>query len=130
MIIENRKWSLVDWKYLVRKKSLLFSQLIFINIIKGTKSSTIESVNEFDNDTYAIVQYELTLRRRSRFYVFNLVFPALILSILNLVGFILPAKSGEKIVLEISVFLAIIFFQSYISNIVPNSSTGIPKICN
>ncbi len=101
-----------------------------MKILKGTKSSTIESVNEFDNDTYAIVQYELTLRRRSRFYVFNLVFPALILSILNLVGFILPAKSGEKIVLEISVFLAIIFFQSYISNIVPNSSTGIPKICN
>ena len=76
--------------------------------MKDTNICTIDTVNEFDNDTYAIVQFELKLRGRSLFY---LVFPALILSILNLVGFILPAKSSfGNISLSINYFLSSIYF--------------------
>ena len=86
------------------------------------------TANDFNQGNYPVLKVELNLRRRSLFYVFNFFIPALFLSILSLVGFILPAKSGEKIVLEISVFLAIIFFADAVSKIVPDSSKAISRI--
>ena len=86
------------------------------------------TVNEFDQENYPVLKVALNLRRRSLFYVFNLFVPALFLSILSLAGFMLPAKSGEKIVLEISVFLAIIFFADQVSKIVPESSKALSRL--
>lgn len=52
----------------------------------------------YDNDgTYAMIYIDLFFRRRTLFYSFNLITPGIIISILSIAGFILPAESGEKI---------------------------------
>ncbi len=40
----------------------------------------------------------------------------------------MPASSGEKVVLEVTNYLAVIFFSQYVADILPKSSLGIPKI--
>ena len=70
----------------------------------------------------------LELRRRTLFYNLNYVLPCFIVSILCLLGYILPAESGQKLPIEISTLLAIVYFSQNITNIVPASSQSIPRI--
>jgi nicotinic acetylcholine receptor, invertebrate len=46
----------------------------------------------------------LELRRRTLFYSFNLVIPSFIITVLSLLGFLLPPECGEKIGLRIIIF--------------------------
>ncbi|KAK6050466.1 Neurotransmitter-gated ion-channel ligand binding domain protein, partial [Cooperia oncophora] len=49
-------------------------------------------------EPYSTVTFYMLLRRRSIFYLFNIVFPSLLISLMTLVGFCLPAHDmSEKI---------------------------------
>ena len=72
--------------------------------------------------------FEIHLRRRTLYFVFNLIFPCVLISFMSLLGFSLPPDSGEKIGLEVTVLLSIIMFSQIITNIIPESSLSIPKI--
>jgi len=96
--------------------------------LEDSYQQTLNVTNEFDEGNYAIVRVALHLRRRSLYFVYNLIFPTCIISILCLIGFILPASSGEKVVLEVTNYLAVIFFSQYVADILPKSSLGIPRI--
>jgi nicotinic acetylcholine receptor len=80
--------------------------------------------------SFSMVDIILTFRRRTLFFSFNFVLPSVFITILSIAGFILPPKSGEKIGLQITNLLAVVFFLSYVSTIVPASSFGIAKISN
>jgi len=77
---------------------------------------------------YAHVVFTLTLRRRYKFYLMNIVLPCLMLSALILVGFLLPPDAGEKISLGISVLLAFTVFLLMIADSIPRTSLAIPLI--
>jgi nicotinic acetylcholine receptor len=72
--------------------------------------------------------FEIHLRRRTLYFVFNLIFPCVLISFMSLLGFSLPPDSGEKIGLEVTVLLSIIMFSQIITGIIPESSLSIPKI--
>ena len=74
--------------------------------------------------------FTLFLRRRTLYFIFNLVFPCILISFMCILGFTLPPDSGEKIGLEITTLLSIMMFSQLITTIVPDSSLAIPKICN
>jgi hypothetical protein len=48
---------------------------------------------------------------------------------MSVLGFFLPPDSGEKIGLEVTTLLSIMFFLQLITGIVPESSQSVPKIC-
>ncbi|XP_070542411.1 neuronal acetylcholine receptor subunit alpha-9-I-like [Ptychodera flava] len=50
-------------------------------------------------DPFPDVTYVIHLRRRSLFYVFNIIFPSFLACLLVAVGFYLPSDSGERITL-------------------------------
>ncbi|KAK2145502.1 hypothetical protein LSH36_677g02004 [Paralvinella palmiformis] len=77
-------------------------------------------------DGYAHVVFGLHLRRRSKFYVMNIVLPCLMLSVLIMIGFYLPPDAGEKISLGISVLLAFTVFLLMIADNIPRTSLAIP----
>lgn len=77
---------------------------------------------------YAHVVFTLSLRRRYKFYLMNIVLPCLMLSALILVGFLLPPDAGEKISLGISVLLAFTVFLLMIADSIPRTSLAIPLI--
>ncbi|KAG8137161.1 hypothetical protein E2320_005691, partial [Naja naja] len=63
------------------------------------------------SEPYPDVTYTLLLRRRASFYVFNLLLPCIMISFLAPLGFYLPADSGEKVSLGVTVLLALTVFQ-------------------
>ena len=47
---------------------------------------------------------------------------------MTVLGFSLPPDSGEKIGLEVTTLLALIYFSQIIQEIIPESSLSVPKI--
>ena len=72
--------------------------------------------------------FEVHLRRQTFFYIFNIIVPCIMLSILTLLTFWLPPTSAEKISLGLSVFLAFSMFMLLIAEEVPATSESIPLI--
>ncbi len=79
-------------------------------------------------DIYPFVMVVMHLRRRTLYFIFNLVFPCVLISFMCILGFTLPPDSGEKIGLEMTTLLSIIMFSQLIMGIVPESSMSVPKI--
>ncbi|XP_054459514.1 neuronal acetylcholine receptor subunit alpha-10a [Anoplopoma fimbria] len=78
-------------------------------------------------DPYPDVTYTLKLNRRASFYVYNLLIPCVMISFLAPLGFYLPADSGEKVSLGVTVMLALTVFQLLVAEIMPPSE-NVPLI--
>ncbi|XP_064608997.1 neuronal acetylcholine receptor subunit alpha-10-like [Liolophura sinensis] len=79
-------------------------------------------------EPYPDVTFTITMRRRTLYYLFNIIFPCLWLTILSLLGFWLPPDSGEKITLGITVLLAFSVFMLLIAENMPATSEFVPLI--
>ncbi|CAF4370782.1 unnamed protein product, partial [Adineta steineri] len=61
---------------------------------------------------YPFVLFTIQIRRRTLYYVVNVVVPCVLISFMTVLGFLLPPDSGEKLTLRI----------------IPASSTALPTI--
>ena len=77
---------------------------------------------EYGDDAWAHVKFTFTLRRKWLYYALNIIGPILCISLLNIVCFVVPAASGEKVTLCISTFLTLAVFLTMITNTLPASS--------
>ncbi|XP_053310972.1 neuronal acetylcholine receptor subunit alpha-9 [Spea bombifrons] len=75
------------------------------------------------SEPYPDVTFTLILKRRSSFYIFNLLIPCLMISFLAPLGFYLPADSGEKVSLGVTVLLALTVFQLMVAESMPPSES-------
>ncbi len=97
-------------------------RLLSVKFVKGNRT--------FSNseDGHADLSYTLHMRRRTFYYIFNVIVPCVMLSVLTLLTFWLPTTSGEKISLGLSVFLAFSMFMLLIAEEVPATSENVPLI--
>ena len=72
----------------------------------------------------------LNLRRKSSFYVLFLLLPAVLLSVLNVFVFVLPAGSGEKTGYTIAVFLSYALFYTILSESLPTNSDTVSTVAS
>uniref|UniRef100_A0A1I8IAX4 Neur_chan_LBD domain-containing protein n=1 Tax=Macrostomum lignano TaxID=282301 RepID=A0A1I8IAX4_9PLAT len=72
--------------------------------------------------------YTITIRRKTLFYTVNLIIPCVLISLLSVCVFYLPADAGEKMTLCISILLALVVFLLLVSKILPPTSISIPLI--
>ena len=77
---------------------------------------------------YTELTYSIILRRQPLFHTIQIIIPCVLLSLLNLMVFALPADSGEKISLGMANLLSLVLFQQLISNSVPPISDKAPII--
>ncbi|CAF1508128.1 unnamed protein product [Adineta steineri] len=77
---------------------------------------------------YPFVLFTIQIRRRTLYYVVNVVVPCVLISFMTVLGFLLPPDSGEKLTLQITILLSIVMFSLLISGIIPASSTALPTI--
>ncbi|KFU90269.1 Neuronal acetylcholine receptor subunit alpha-10, partial [Chaetura pelagica] len=75
------------------------------------------------SEPYPDVTFTLLLRRRASFYIFNLLLPCIMVSFLAPLGFYLPADSGEKVSLGVTVLLALTVFQLLVAESMPPSES-------
>ncbi|CAH8589909.1 unnamed protein product [Schistosoma mattheei] len=80
------------------------------------------------NEPYPDLRFTIYMRRRTLYYLFNIIFPCLWLTVLSLVSFWLPPDSGEKITLGITVLLAFSVFMLLIAENMPATSEFVPLI--
>ncbi|XP_071811205.1 neuronal acetylcholine receptor subunit alpha-10-like [Apostichopus japonicus] len=90
------------------------------------QSVTVSSKSEMYPDAPGISYYDVTylikISRRSNYYVFNLILPCILLSAITTLVFILPADSGEKVSLGITVLLSLTVFLLIIAESMPATS--------
>ncbi|XP_074647547.1 neuronal acetylcholine receptor subunit alpha-9-like [Tubulanus polymorphus] len=70
--------------------------------------------------------FTLKIARKSAYYVTNIILPLVAMSFLVLMVFYLPAESGEKISLGITVLLAFSVFQLLMADLMPKTSNVTP----
>ncbi|EDW15628.1 hypothetical protein AWZ03_001476 [Drosophila navojoa] len=79
-------------------------------------------------EPYPDIFFNITLRRKTLFYTVNLIIPCVGISYLSVLVFYLPADSGEKIALCISILLSQTMFFLLISEIIPSTSLALPLL--
>uniref|UniRef100_A0A3B4B3D3 Uncharacterized protein n=1 Tax=Periophthalmus magnuspinnatus TaxID=409849 RepID=A0A3B4B3D3_9GOBI len=79
-------------------------------------------------EPYPDITYTVVMRRRTLYYGLNLLIPCILISTLALLVFLLPADSGEKISLGITVLLSLTVFMLLVAEIMPATSDSVPLI--
>ncbi|ROT79607.1 nicotinic acetylcholine receptor alpha 2 subunit [Penaeus vannamei] len=79
-------------------------------------------------EPYPDIYFNITLRRKTLFYTVNLIIPCVGLEYLSVLVFYLPAYSGEKVALCISILLSQTMFFLLISEIMPSTSLAVPLL--
>lgn len=87
-----------------------------------------EKNNLFSLTQYPDIFFNITLRRKTLFYTVNLIIPCVGISYLSVLVFYLPADSGEKVALCISILLSQTMFFLLISEIIPSTSLALPLL--
>ncbi|XP_050397193.1 acetylcholine receptor subunit delta [Patella vulgata] len=83
------------------------------------------SMKETKDQFKSILKFELTLKRRRSFYIMNIILPVIFLSFMGNLVFALPAESGEKMSLTITILLAYVVYLTIISENMPQTSIHI-----
>lgn len=71
--------------------------IVFDDIFKECSNRVYLEANENEEGFFSHVDINISMKRRSLFYTFNYVLPSIMITILSISGFLLPAESGEKI---------------------------------
>uniref|UniRef100_A0A158R426 Neur_chan_LBD domain-containing protein n=1 Tax=Syphacia muris TaxID=451379 RepID=A0A158R426_9BILA len=83
-------------------------------------------VKAFEGIAYHELFFYIRIRRRTLAYGINLIIPSLLISLMTVLGFTLPPDACEKITLETTILLSVIFFLQMVANMTPPSSDAIP----
>ena len=81
-------------------------------------------------EPYPDVTFTIHMRRRSLFYILNLIYPCLLIYAVSFLGFFLPVESGEKVNLEITILLALVVFLLIVGDLLPPVPDAIPALGN
>ena len=80
------------------------------------------STTNYETTTTSGVMFSLLMKRKPLFYLLNILIPVIMLAVLNVFVFVLPASSGEKSAFSVTAFLAFVVFLTIISTELPQNS--------
>ncbi|KAL8596926.1 hypothetical protein ACOMHN_062296 [Nucella lapillus] len=79
-------------------------------------------------EPYIFIHNHILIQRRPLFYVFNMVVPCLLITLVALLGFYMPSDSGEKISMGITTLLSMTVFLMIVADKMPPTSDDLPLI--
>jgi Neurotransmitter-gated ion-channel transmembrane region len=82
----------------------------------------------FIQEPFPDVTFTLHIRRRTLYYLYNVIFPCVLMSALTLLVFCLPPDSGEKVTMGITVLLSFSVFLLRMGEDLPETSEFIPLL--
>ncbi|XP_064647847.1 ligand-gated ion channel 4-like isoform X7 [Lineus longissimus] len=105
------------------------------NYIPNTEWQLVELHVEEKNITFSccitpwpMVVYTVQMRRKPLFYIFNMVLPCNLITLVALLGFYVPSDSGEKITMGITTLLSMTVFLMIVADSMPATSDVLPLI--
>lgn len=108
-------------------KQLNFSQLV-VNPAWQIMDVLIMKRIGYYPQPYPSVVYRFVMKRRILYYLANLVIPCVMISFLAFLSFCLPAQSGERIALVITMLLSMTVYMMLIFDFMPPNSEVIPLV--
>ena len=106
-LIENGEWDLVGLTLHTSPKIITFGESI---------------------TTYPIYTVTMELQRKPSFYVIILMVPSILVSLISVIGFLLPSESGEKVSLQLTALLSYSLVFLVIVDIIPPVGGNFPLI--
>jgi hypothetical protein len=79
-------------------------------------------------EPYVFVTYTLVVQRKPLFYLFNMVMPCVLITLVALLGFYMPNDSGEKLSMGITTLLSMTVFLMIVAERLPPVSDIVPLI--
>ncbi len=86
------------------------------------------SVEHTGDISVSVVEFGLHFRHKPLYYIINIMIPTLCLSLLVLLVLRLPAESGEKISMGVTLLLSFAVYMLLVSDSIPITSDGVPVI--
>lgn len=80
------------------------------------------------DDPTTFLKYSIVIKRRPLFYIFNLVMPCVLITLVALLGFYMPPESGEKVSMGITTLLSVTVFLMIVAESMPPTSDIVPLI--
>lgn len=90
------------------------SEWSFVNVSTGYSSLYF---------IYPVVWFELTLKRVPEYFVFNIVMPAVCLSVLSCIVFLIPPGAGEKMGMTVTLLMSYSVILLMMADNVPRNSS-------
>lgn len=94
---------------------------------KPARKNTYKNI-PMESNKHQDITFYLIIKRKPLFYIINIIIPCVLISFLASLVYYLPADSGEKMTLSISVLLAQSVFLLLISQRLPETSMAVPLI--
>ena len=79
-------------------------------------------------EPYPDVTYTIQMKRKPLFYVFNMILPCFLITLVALLGFYIPNDSGEKVSMGITTLLSMTVFLMLVAENMPPTSDVLPLI--
>lgn len=74
------------------------------------------------------VRFTIVIKRKPLFFIINIILPIILLSVLNIFTFQIPADIGERMGYTVTVWLSFAVFLTIISSSLPQSSDSVPVL--
>ena len=88
--------------------------------------STLKFSPNFDSRDFTVVEFKMTIRRRFTYYIFKIIFPFTIISFITIFTFLLQPDSGEKLQLDVTILLSLVFYLNMMSEYIPRGYSKTP----
>ncbi|XP_048731357.2 neuronal acetylcholine receptor subunit alpha-3-like [Ostrea edulis] len=121
-------FSLVPWGYIPLETKLVpYNNMSYADITYYSSNAEWDlektvmkrfRIGGYDN----LVKVQVNLKRKSLYFVINMLAPMLLLSLLNPLVFSLPVDSGERVSYAMTIFLSFAVFMTLLSENIPRSS--------
>ncbi|VDP97700.1 unnamed protein product [Trichobilharzia regenti] len=98
-----------------------------VDNIEGLVKRNIQTYGS-DDQTYIDVTINVYMQRRALYYVFNIIIPCMIMSVMALLVFTLPPEANEKIVLGVTTLLSLTMLLQLVGDKLPQTSSGNPVL--
>jgi len=79
-------------------------------------------------EPYPDVTYTIEMCRKPLFYVFNMILPCWLITLVALLGFYVPCESGEKVTMGITTLLSMTVFLMLVAENMPPTSDVLPLV--
>lgn len=79
-------------------------------------------------EPYPDLTFEIRIKRRTLFYINNLIVPCVVLALLTATAFLFPPETGERISLMITILLGMTVFMIVVIDAIPSTSEVTPLI--
>ena len=103
---QNPEWTLV-------KNAAVYSEHMKLN---------------FSGENYPVAGFSLTLKRVPTYYVYNIIAPVLLLTLLSCLVYVMPAEAGEKVGLQITILLSFPVMLLIMGDVTPRARKTTPQI--